>query len=225
MITNRILLALFAGTMVATSCQSDKTTIDVANADSAKMNSMGKDTSDKKMGMDDMKNNESMGSMTAMMDKMNGMKMTGDFDIDFAAMMIEHHQAAIDMSETERKSGSDAQMKTMAEMIITMQKKEQNTLRDMIKNNKPVKMNMGQGDALSKAMEEMKTKMGAMQMTGNTDKDFAMMMIPHHESAVRMAKNELSYGMKAGLKQMAKKMITDQTKEIDKFKKWLSAQK
>ncbi len=223
--TNRIFLPLFAVTMVATSCHSDKTTIDMANTDSAKMRSMGKDAADKKMGMDDMKNNVSMVSMSAMMEKMNGMKMTGDFDIDFAAMMIEHHQGAIDMSEAESKSGSDAQMKAMAEMMIRIQKEEQNTLRDMIKNNKPVKMNMGQGDALSKAMEEMKTKIGAMQMTGNTDKDFAVMMIPHHESAVRMAKNELSYGMKTGLKQMAKKMITDQTKEINEFKKWLSAQK
>ncbi len=223
--TNRILLALFAGTMVATSCNSDKTTIDMANTDSAKMSGIGKDTSDKKMGMDNMKKNVSMGSMTAMMDKMNEMKMSGDFDIDFAAMMIEHHQGAIDMSEAERKSGSDAQMKAMAEMIIKMQKEEQNTLRDMIKNTKPMKMNMGQGDALSKAMEEMKTKMGAMQMTGNTDKDFAMMMIVHHEGALKMAKNELSFGMKAGLKQMAKKMITNQTKEIDEFKKWISAQK
>ncbi len=43
-------------------------------------------------------NNGLMASMNTMMDKMNSMKMCGDFDLDFANMMIAHHQGAIDMS-------------------------------------------------------------------------------------------------------------------------------
>ena len=223
--SNKLLLALLAGTMIATSCNSDKTTVDLSTTDSAKMSSMGKDTSDAKMGMDEMHKNGSMSSMTAMMDKMKEIKMTGDFDIDFASMMIEHHQGAIDMSEAELKSGTDEKMKAMAQNIITMQKEEQGKLNAIIKNNKPMKMNMGQGDALNKAMDDMKTKMGDMKMNGNPDKDFAVLMIIHHAGATRMAKDELSYGMKAGLKQMATKMIADQTKEIMEFKSWLATQK
>jgi uncharacterized protein (DUF305 family) len=39
------------------------------------------------------------------MSNMKSMKMTGDFDLDFANMMIVHHQAAIDMSEIEIAKG------------------------------------------------------------------------------------------------------------------------
>ena len=53
-----------------------------------------------------------------------------------------------------------------------------------------------------------------MQMTKDTDQDFARMMIFHHESAVKMAKAELSNGMNNELKTMAKNIIADQAKEI-----------
>ncbi len=72
---------------------------------------------------------------------------------------------------------------------------------------------------------EMKTKMSDMKMTGNMDKDFAMMMISHHEDAIKMSKDELSHGMNAPLKETAKKGIDNQTKEIAEFKTWMSANK
>ena len=141
-----------------------------------------------------------MTSMNNMMDKMSSMKMSGDFDMDFANMMIEHHQGAIDMSEEELKSGTDEKIKGMTQNIITAQKEEQRKLRDIVKNRKPMKMDMGKHDELSKALDDMKANMSGMQMTGSTDKDFAIMMIPHHESAIKMAKAELSHGMNAQLK-------------------------
>lgn len=78
---------------------------------------------------------------------------------------------------------------------------------------------------LGETMKAMMDKMNNMQMTGNSDKDYAMMMIPHHESAVTMAEDELKHGKQLGLKKMAQKMIADQSKEINEFKAWLSNQK
>lgn len=86
-----------------------------------------------------------------------------------------------------------------------------------------MKMEMGKHDELSKNMDDMKANMSGMQMTGNTDKDFAMMMISHHEGAVKMFKDELSHGMNAQLKQIAQKGISDQTKEISEFKSWMNS--
>ncbi len=40
-----------------------------------------------------------MPAMNAMMGKMSSVKMSGDFDMDFANMMIEHHQGAVEMSK------------------------------------------------------------------------------------------------------------------------------
>jgi len=88
-----------------------------------------------------------------------------------------------------------------------------------------MKMDMGKHNELSDMTGEMKTKMSDMKMTGNIDKDFATMMISHHEDAVKMSKDELSHGMNASLKEMAKKGIDEQAKEITEFKNWLSASK
>ena len=63
-----------------------------------------------------------MASMNSMMDGMTNMKMTGDFDIDFANMMLAHHQAAIDVSEKEVSTGKDEKIKGMAQIILTSPK-------------------------------------------------------------------------------------------------------
>ncbi len=68
-------------------------------------------------------------------------------------------------------------------------------------------------------------KMQGMQPTGDTDKDFAMMMRMHHQQAVDMAKVEVQHGKSPELKAMAQKMMKDQQKEIDQLDKWLAKHK
>jgi uncharacterized protein (DUF305 family) len=177
-----------------------------------------------------MNTNDNMGSanhmtaMNSMMDKMKGMKITGDFDIDFANMMIEHHQGAIDMSQQELNAGKDEKIKSMAQIIIDKQKKEVSDLQDFVNSYKPSGMKHGEGE-LQKSMSEMEGKMKGMQMSGDADKDFASMMTAHHQSAIDMARMELKNGMSNKLKQMAQKMIDDQNKEIKEFKTWLDSHK
>lgn len=169
-----------------------------------------------------------MQAMNAMGNKMNEMKMTGDFDLDFANMMILHHQSAIDMSEVEIAKGTDAQIRTIAQNIITAQSLEISQLQAFIKNYKipeVKKTNQEMHNELGETMKDMMDKMNKMQMTGNTDKDFVMMMIVHHESTVKMAGDELSHGKQYEVKKMAQKMLEDQSKEINAFKTWLSGQK
>ena len=162
--------------------------------------------------------------MDGMMGKMHAMQMTGDFDIDFANMMIEHHQGAINMSQVELSKGSDEKMKGMAQNIIDVQGKEQQMLREFLKSYKPSGMKHGEGD-MQKSMAGMMESMKEMQMSGNVDKDFATMMISHHTDGVAMAKMQVKNGMSDKLKQIARKEITDQQKDISEFKSWLSANK
>lgn len=214
------LLTIAAGFYFFTGCDNGSTT--TTDKDTTTMSSPKSDTSMSNK-MDDMKKEDGMmASMNKMMDNMGSMKMTGDFDMDFANMMIEHHQGAIDMSAIEIKSGTDAAIKSIAKNISINQTDEQLKFRDILKTLKPMKMEMGKHDELTKEMDDMKAGMSKMQMTGNTDKDFAMKMIPHHASAIEMAKAELSHGMNADLKKIAQKEISDQTKEINEFKSWLS---
>ncbi|MEF2547097.1 DUF305 domain-containing protein [Aurantimonas sp. E1-2-R+4] len=71
------------------------------------------------------------------------------------------------------------------------------------------------------AMQRMQEQMGAIQMSGDADTDFAKMMIPHHQSAIEMAKVELENGKDEELKALAQKMIDDQEKEIEQLQTWL----
>ena len=61
-----------------------------------------------------------------------------------------------------------------------------------------------------------------MQMTGDPDHDFAMMMVGHHQTAIDMAKVELRGGSAPTIKAMARRIITAQEREIRQFKSWLA---
>lgn len=88
---------------------------------------------------------------------------------------------------------------------------------------------MGSGGMMTgKGSEEMHAKMrGGMQQmqemkpTGDTDRDFAMMMRMHHQQALEMARSEIEHGKSAELKAMARKIVRDQTKEIAQLDRWL----
>ena len=51
-------------------------------------------------------------------------------------------------------------------------------------------------------------------LTGDADRDFARMMIPHHKGAIDMALVELRYGKDERLKRLAQEIIVDQQQEI-----------
>ena len=73
-----------------------------------------------------------------------------------------------------------------------------------------------------KDMRAMNEKM--VKYLGHKDADyekrFIDMMIPHHEGAVRAAKHALEHSNRPELKEMLKKTVEDQEKEIEKLKKW-----
>jgi uncharacterized protein (DUF305 family) len=50
--------------------------------------------------------------------------------------------------------------------------------------------------------------------SGDVDRDFATMMIPHHQGAIDMAVAELQYGKNPQLKRIAQEIIVDQQQEI-----------
>ena len=63
-------------------------------------------------------------SMKLMDNEMSAAPMDGNADHDFAAMMIPHHQGAIDMAKAELSHGRDPTMRRLAEEIIADQKSE-----------------------------------------------------------------------------------------------------
>jgi Domain of unknown function (DUF305) len=50
--------------------------------------------------------------------------------------------------------------------------------------------------------------------TGDIDRDFVEMMVPHHKGAVDMANTELKYGHNQQLRQLAQEIVANQQREI-----------
>jgi len=79
----------------------------------------------------------------------------------------------------------------------------------------------GGSDEMMKSMKSGMKGMDGMKMSGDTDKDFAMMMKMHHQKSLDMAQMELDHGKSPEMKKMAKQIINAQKKEIAQFDHWL----
>jgi uncharacterized protein (DUF305 family) len=53
-----------------------------------------------------------------------------------------------------------------------------------------------------------------IHFSGDADRDFARMMIPHHQGAIDMALAELRYGKDERLRRLAQEIIVEQQSEI-----------
>jgi hypothetical protein len=65
-------------------------------------------------------NNAAMAKMMAAM----AIKPSGNVDQDFAAMMVPHHQGAIDMAQAELRHGHNEQLRRLAQEIVVEQQQE-----------------------------------------------------------------------------------------------------
>jgi uncharacterized protein (DUF305 family) len=66
------------------------------------------------------------------------------------------------------------------------------------------------------------TKDMAIPHTGDPDRHFAAMMIPHHQGAIDMAKVQLQFGRDPILRRLAQGIIVEQQQEIDLMRLELS---
>src|ERR1700741_2486478 len=186
---------------------------------------------------------ENDAAMTKMMNHM-AVKPTGDGDHDFVAMMAPHHQGAIDMSEAELRYGHNEQLLRIAQDIVVEELQEIAAMRAAAVEkltpteatlaasfvgtaagpgsaslgpaaNVPPSLKMerpflAQNDA---AMEKMIGDM-TIKPTGNIDRDFVAMMVPHHQGAIDMARAELRYGHEPALRRIPQEIVVDQIQQI-----------
>ena len=67
---------------------------------------------------------------------------------------------------------------------------------------------------MGRAMARMNQDM-MVKPSGNYDRDFAAMMVPHHQGAVDMARIELQFGKDPVLRRLAQAIIVEQLQEIE----------
>lgn len=74
---------------------------------------------------------------------------------------------------------------------------------------------------MNDAMAVMDDGMQRAPMNGAPEHDFVMMMIPHHQGAVDMAKALLLYNTAPELRNLAQGILTEQQNEIKLMQSWL----
>lgn len=59
--------------------------------------------------------------------------------------------------------------------------------------------------------------------TDDIDRDFVNVMVPHHQGAIDLARAEIKYGRNDALRQLAKRMVSEQEEEISSLSHALPA--
>ena len=158
--------------------------------------------------------NEMTAIMSGMMTRMHQQKPTGNNDIDYANMMLQHHQAAVDMANLQISKGKDDSLKTFSRKVIAAQEKEIAFMGEFISRTQATAS--ANNDVFKTAIDASMQSMMSndIKVYNDIDKDFVAQMIPHHQAAVDMAKEYLQYGSDAGLKKMSNDIIASQSSEI-----------
>jgi uncharacterized protein (DUF305 family) len=134
-------------------------------------------------------------------------------DRAFVAEMIPHHLDAIEMAKIAQERGQGPFVKELAEDIIRTQGEEVAELRaedEELADAGVKKGTLGGGHGAMGMGEDT----AALERADPFDRAFLEMMLPHHSSAVAMAKTELAEGEDPELRALAQEIIDAQEREI-----------
>jgi Cu/Ag efflux protein CusF len=88
---------------------------------------------------------------------------------------------------------------------------------DWIAQAQPAK---GAPAAYERVREVMDDRFKDMKLAGDPDKDFAALLIAHHEDLIFLARTQLEHGADEQLRRVAQKIIDEQQKQIAELKEW-----
>ena len=161
--------------------------------------------------------------MNDMMTRMDAQAKTQDPDHDYASQMVLHHEAAIQMAEEELRTGSNQEMKTTAQDIITKQRTEIGQFNAFTSGHQPMQPLVPQFNTVQKTnMDKMMAASDARQLTARPDYDFAQLMVDHHQAAIDNSEALLQYGRNTTTRALAQAIIADQRREIAALQNWLT---
>lgn len=147
------------------------------------------------------------------------------YDLQFIDTMTHHHQGALDMAKMAVAKTTNPELKKFAQDIIDDQSREIAQFkewRDKWYAGKPMAMNVD----MPGMMDSMKMMSGQdmKRMETATGKDFDLgflaTMIPHHEGAIKMAREALTKAEHPEIKTISNQIIKAQEAEIKKMTDW-----
>ena len=142
-------------------------------------------------------------------------------DAAFVNDMIPHHETAVEMAELAQERAEHPELRKMADDIIAAQNREIETMQS-------VEDDLGDAHADGhmsgdEHMRGMDSDMSMLRTAEEFDRAFIDMMIPHHEGAIRMAREELADGESPAIRDLAEDIVSAQEREIEQMRKWRAA--
>ena len=140
-----------------------------------------------------------------------------EYDQAFIDGMVPHHLAAVDMAEIAQDKAEHAEIKQLANDIVTSQSKEIDQLKAWRKAwyGSDTIPEGGAGH-----MAGMDTDLKQLAATSPFDRAFIDAMLPHHQSAIAMATEAQSKAKHEEIKQLAKEIVAAQQREVDQMSAW-----
>ena len=176
------------------------------------------ESADDMQGMDH--SNMDMGS-EGMMAASEMLMENGEYsDERFIDAMVPHHQGAISMAEVALENAEHPELLQLAENVISTQQAEIEELRSIKEQEfgtSEVPMQMGPEEMEMMGMEDP----AELANQRPFDEAFINAMIPHHESAIEMAQVALAESGNSAVRDLAGRILDDQTREIEQMRGWL----
>ncbi|WP_448809860.1 DUF305 domain-containing protein [Agromyces bauzanensis] len=150
-----------------------------------------------------------------------------DADLAFTNEMIMHHQQAIEMADLVLdEDGVDPDVVALAENIKAAQQPEIDLMQSWLQAWGEPTMNTGDMDGMDHGGAGMMMSdddMNALDAASGAAASslFLEQMIVHHQGAIDMAEQEIDNGTNPDAIELAKKIVDDQTAEIQKMQEML----
>lgn len=142
-------------------------------------------------------------------------------DRAFTAEMIPHHRSALEMAEIAKDRSERPEILRLADAIITSQSAEIGQMRGIDKRLAEAGTKPGSlgGGGMAMAMGDV----SSLKRADPFDRAFVDKMIPHHQSAIDMARVVLDKGADPETKELATAIIDAQAKEIAQMQTYRKA--
>ncbi|MEK7138265.1 MAG: DUF305 domain-containing protein [Patescibacteria group bacterium] len=157
-------------------------------------------------------------------------QMMGQIDSNFIEQMIPHHEDAITMANLALTRAEHPEIKTLATEIIKTQSEEIDQMKQWYKSwfgnevsNLNSSMGHGMGMMMHGGMMGNETDTKTLENAKPFDKVFIEGMILHHQMAIMMAQMLSNSTNRPETEELAKNIISAQTKEINQMREWYQA--
>lgn len=153
-----------------------------------------------------------------------------DADVQFAQMMIPHHQQAVEMSDLVLQAdGIDPEVTSVAEAIKAAQAPEIEMMQGWLKEWGADEVDgMHDMNGMGEMSGDGMLSGGDMRKLTRAEGDelatlFLEGMIGHHRGAIAMARNELDAGSSSDAQKLAGEIIESQEAEIEQMRQLLGS--